>query len=190
MHSVSFFKGPVNTVRVKRGVGKQRKWGSFQHIMSQSMLQPSVKMCHIWNIHFPLFQWTRSQRHIQPVFLGFRFGKCISGCGVPVHRRHPSPLSGGSDKRGRRRVRPLLSSSSNPPTTKRHRDAFSIIYHWYFDEKILQLCYGRWTFLLVLIHEQAMNVQMWIISRILGMTKSREVKDRRNLALPKAPESN
>ena len=119
-----------------------------------------------------------------------RFGKCISGCGVPVHRRHPSPLSGGSDKRGRRRVRPLLSSSSNPPIHKRHRDTFSIIYHWYFDEKILQLCYGRWTFLLVLIHEQAMNVQMWIISRILGMTKSREVKDRRNLALPKAPESN
>ena len=82
-----------------------------------------------------------------------RFGKCISGCGVPVHRRHPSPLSGGSDKRGRRRVRPLLSSSSNPPIHKRHRDTFSIIYHWYFVEKIWQLCYGNasWTFLLVLI---------------------------------------
>ena len=175
MHSVSFFIRPVNTERVKRVVGKPRKWGSFQHTMSQGMLQPSVKMCHTWNIHLPLFQWTRSQCHIQPLFLELGFGKCISGCDVPLHRRHPSPLSGGSDKRGRRRVRPLLSSSSNPaPTTKRHWDTF-------FYHLTLVLCWKDLTFLLWQcpldfpfgvgnIHEQALNVHMWIISRILGMT--------------------
>ena len=95
MHSVSFFKGPFNTVRVKRSVEKQSKWGSFQHIMSQSMLQPSVKMCHTWNIHFPLFA-SEQDLSVYPASLPWaRFGKCISGCGVPVHRRHPSPLSGG-----------------------------------------------------------------------------------------------
>ena len=118
MHSVSFFNRPVNTERAKRGIGKPRKWVSFQNTLSQSRLQPSVKMCHTWNIHFPLFA-SEQDLSVYPASLPWaRFGKCISGCGVPVHRRHPSPLSGGSDKRGRRRVRPLLSSSSNPPTTK------------------------------------------------------------------------
>ena len=155
MHSVSFFIRSVNTERVKRGVGKQRKWVSFQHTMSQGMFQPSVKMCHTWNIHFPLFQWTRSQRHIQPVFLGLGLGSAFLVVAfLCIGATRPLFPVGPSDKRGRRRVRPLLSSSSNPaPTTKRHWDTFSITYHWYFVEKILQLCYGnaRWTLLLVLI---------------------------------------
>ena len=84
-----------------------------------------------------------------------RFGKCISGCGVPVHRRHPSPLSGGPLWQTRAAPCSPITKLVIQPSTQhqRHRDAFSISYHWYFDEKILQLCYGnaRWTSILVLI---------------------------------------
>ena len=176
MHSVSFFNRPVNIERVKSGVGKQRKWVSFQHTMSQGMFQPSVKMCHTWNIHFPLFQWTRSQRHIQPVFLGLSLGSaflvvaflCIGAArplfpvGLWQTRAAPcSPIT-----------KLVIQPSTHHQKTLRH-----LFYHltlvlcWKDLTTLLWQCPLDFPFGVGNIHEQALNVHMWIISRILGMTK-------------------